>query len=1253
MAEHLDYEGVFGNDSYEERLMPLVYIDRIILENNSTPIESEQDPHIQPNRAALSLLNDPEYRQGVSESSKLGNGCLVTVDLVVKDILENDSLSSWFYDADLLKYMHVKIVQSISKQLTNNLIKGNMSALGLRRNRSLYTEKVLSLENYYDSLQSFYTRDNNGRDLVADVPLTTTFSLKDAQPKHLAYFAFCYFDIGRLTTDYNLNLYGYNNRQGILSKDIKSEIVIDNGTVVAESYVFYTPDGKIWTGAVHQRNGMWMAGREHTNLPHPILTRETVFNTKVQDFRDIDKPLEKSINLSPIESLFQKIKNPNVDKVKLEDNVSYFSKLFMSSDIGTSGQRNCNFTFSLDFETLFQQNSQFGSLFNRTAGNIEKQEVLLRSPIVSFKIYRQRVDKASSFNRIGSPVRSAPFKENVYIGSEPAPFLLIETGDVDRILKNVKSDFASIREIRLKNAENLRTFTVSDFDISNRTDGLYRYSVELTVKDGSIDYMNSLLTAFIRAKNEFELYNEICSSPDYYNQRKNSFTAGLKKHYNRMQLRDRPEVDVRNYPWVKAIARFCSFLKLLTNISNSDAQQIYQKLYSLSNATSGTPAGVNACASLLNKFESVLNTLLGDKLDLPSNSGTKSGKSSSNASFIFDSQNFDSLYDSENPDNFGINILNIDNKNAFSGPHTITVDDFLARIERENTKYFTSPTTELASVGTGAGDVPSEEFGDLNTYGASYLTPANVMNGDNVLFIGNEVTLASDVDKYTDFSLPIILEQLRKTTVVSAGQNNLAAQDFLGQQGISIMRLEDEDLNDPTSDLVSAVQALGDDDLFASDDIDYDSLGLTVSNLDMNNFAATIASDNNLLDYTRFAGDTGQISINCFNLNSDSCGTVSRYLPPGPLGIMGLDLEKIRRIPNQIKSLFFSANDTVTKVNWFGPKYDVASYYKTIFMFLWNYQTIYRVEYLSGFEESTTEGTQVTSPKWEILTFSVLENLRAESSSLVCRVVPHSDKIYALNESPLSKMPLYGSIFHIAANDISAQRINRLRPRRVSGSDLYTLLLRFGASREGSSRMNSMLYGNPSQRAPKNNSGNVKSPNKNLPNRNQVQNRIELLLDEASGVCVASIPYPERVEQETAKDEKPEALVAEPEEEKPVFIKPTPQKNPAQDDGFKESEKIAEVDVKEIDYLSDSYTLYNSLIEDFVAKAKQQNTVGSTEFSVEEEKVLEIAKLYVGNVYEIPGIEEPKKEDSIVVDNVVTLGAAGADIGRVRGDGGY
>ena len=94
MYQALDYEGIFGNDTYEQRLMPLVSIDKVTLENNSLPPEKSDNPHIVDYKSKTNIQGAVEYRQGRAQQNT--SGCYITVDLIVKDMIEKSSLSSWF-----------------------------------------------------------------------------------------------------------------------------------------------------------------------------------------------------------------------------------------------------------------------------------------------------------------------------------------------------------------------------------------------------------------------------------------------------------------------------------------------------------------------------------------------------------------------------------------------------------------------------------------------------------------------------------------------------------------------------------------------------------------------------------------------------------------------------------------------------------------------------------------------------------------------------------------------------------------------------------------------------------------------------------------------------------------------------------------------------------------------------------------------------------------------------------------------------
>jgi len=1105
----LEYEGIFGNGSYEQRLMPVVSVSKVTLENNSVTPPKSDNPHIVDYQVKTDEQRAVLYRQGTPQKNSSGKGCLATIDLIVRDMIESTELSSWFYDAELLKYMHIRVIQSSDEVLTNRLINGDMASLQEKKNLSLYKEKVLSLEKHYESTKEFYSSAESGRGSVADITYETSFQLADSQPQHLSYFAFCFFDIKELIQDYNLSLYGYNKKHGIISKNITSEIVIRKGEVVSEAYVFYTPSGKIWTGSVHKNAGIWMAGAKHSNRPHIILTRETVINSKIQDFRDIDEPLEHSINLQPIEAAIKRLgQKTSATEIKLEDKMAYLTEAFMSSDLVDS-KRRCSFTFSFDYREFFKQNSEFGKLFESLKDAQVMQEILQRSNILSLKIYRNRAEDSVSYNRLGSPVRGAIFKENSYTGSQKAPVLVIKSSDVRGILQSKKSAIGSIREVQLKNASNLRTFMVTDAEVGEQTGGLYQYTAELKIQDGSIDYLKSQFLEFTKSVKNFESYNNICSTSDYYDHKSKSFTDGLQRHYDITQRSRNSSVNPGKYPWVEAPARFCFLLGLLSGTSAVKTQTMCRKLYGLSNATSGTPAGVSAVLSLMSKVEDILANLLGDKKGVSVDVSEKSGKTSSFEKFILtDRQVFSSLYNAETPHKYGINFLDLANRNDYSGPFTITVGDYMARLEQENGKYFVNDSPKMAPLGTGAGAVPVAEFGDVLTYGATYLSPSVAYAGSDSLRSLPGAEMESNISSYTRFGTSALIAMQGSESEIRPGQSELANRNFLGLQGVSL----------PSWD-VRGAESLGLDDLrpklgeespFAQAEIDYSNAPtVPPESQGIQNLAAIFGMDAALTHgYEEGAGANSQISIECFSIAGDSCGIYGRYIDSGT---QSTDLERIRQIPNQIKSLFFSQDSEISKTNWFDRRNDVAKSFKTAMMFIWNYQIISKVEYLSGFARGgSSEGSQLSSPVWKPLTYVALEALKKENSIMLCRMAEYTDGVYKIGHSSFSKMPYYNAYFHIASNSTIAGRIKKRQPRRKKRASAYKMLLNVGILL-GASQLNvprNVLKTVLKQKKPKNGSGDVLAPNKNIPDQLIISNSIDLLLDEAGGCCTAAIPRP-------------------------------------------------------------------------------------------------------------------------------------------------
>ena len=78
-------------------------------------------------------------------------------------------------------------------------------------------------------------------------------------------------------------------------------------------------------------------------------------------------------------------------------------------------------------------------------------------------------------------------------------------GDDDKIVP-----IGFIKEIDLLNAQQMRTFSCTDFSMANVTDGEFQYSVEIELEDGTITYILNLLKKLKDQKQDLlKYYNSL------------------------------------------------------------------------------------------------------------------------------------------------------------------------------------------------------------------------------------------------------------------------------------------------------------------------------------------------------------------------------------------------------------------------------------------------------------------------------------------------------------------------------------------------------------------------------------------------------------------------------------------------------------------------------------------------------------------------------------------------------------------------
>ena len=58
-----------------------------------------------------------------SRRSKSGRGLKITLDICLKDVVEKNQISTWLYDSEFTKYLSIKVIQSTSQRLSQQLKK--------------------------------------------------------------------------------------------------------------------------------------------------------------------------------------------------------------------------------------------------------------------------------------------------------------------------------------------------------------------------------------------------------------------------------------------------------------------------------------------------------------------------------------------------------------------------------------------------------------------------------------------------------------------------------------------------------------------------------------------------------------------------------------------------------------------------------------------------------------------------------------------------------------------------------------------------------------------------------------------------------------------------------------------------------------------------------------------------------------------------------------------------------------------------
>lgn len=359
---------------------------------------------------------------------------------------------------------------------------------------------------------------------------------------NLSYFFIPYIDLNDLKNDFpDMDLQ-------ILAGDYDGDIraitagipvyqsVLLNGETKSSAKAYQTPEGTYWTGATKTTpNG------EVLSMPNErALTVIKVPNSIVQDLRPRKhaKPnLLEFKKLLTIPSSNYSNRNTASEGVKISPKKSYFSELYLSTDI--NGSARGLFMFSL--EKFLRSEAVFSALMTSKVNDISyNRKIISMSSIKTIKIFRKQVEKTlsstmeekwapekmkdgsvqlmafGSFNETGALEVEYPTGGNFTLRQEDVDF--------DNTTYNMPNGTRG----------GIRKFAFYDEELREHPTAVFQYEVELEIEDGSVSYIKDIYSNLETSIHDVEtIFNDaiqpgIPGATPHYDHKRDKFTSSWR-----------------------------------------------------------------------------------------------------------------------------------------------------------------------------------------------------------------------------------------------------------------------------------------------------------------------------------------------------------------------------------------------------------------------------------------------------------------------------------------------------------------------------------------------------------------------------------------------------------------------------------------------------------------------------------------------------------------------------------------------------
>jgi len=1068
MAAKIDFSGVFGN------ALPMAFIRNVSLMDgqlSSSRLSTDEKP--QPISSEKNIFGNTKMTLAKKKEVFLnaGKSLTVEVELALKDGLTKRGTSTWFENDTMRNNLRIRVFLCLNEKLGRRLQSGQVKRKEIQRMivQGKIIEQTIDLfDQNNKSIRDFRAEKIDGR-IAYVMPYTAVFTVDQRNPKYLALFAMTVLETGSIDAEKSVQ----NSRsRSEVQGNTTAEILIQNGSIKRTASIMRTSDGKIWAGPTHfdkTQNKYYTGAFEQVTSRQP-LTEEAVPNIVVSDYRLLEDAEAAELQLFPDqpEQRQTERKSDERDKTAGGNKTSNKESFLSGAYHSRSPLNEINFVFHLDIDKLIRFRGQYGNLLG-VVDEKAKASILSKSKIRNVRISRHRVKKGLQKGE-AADVSYEERTELIAMSSEQ------RAGSLPKSIRRSHPDatttdadprlIGAIKEVSILDRSQIRSFAVTDFDMTRRTDGLYQYNAEFDIEDGTVSFATEQLDKLKKAKIALrKFYNESMEHGNFNTTQNRStrlFEDKMKKRYPlpkrssivRGRKSDRAALineGISSAPWVRTPAVYADVLFNLTTIDEDKASSLAALLYEISSPYVGTPTGTLTALSMIESLESKVKNVLGEKqremdelnhsvLGAPQGSKVQGGKSF--RSGITLTHRFKKIFNSDILKGVGYDFLS-GGRSGNIGVRHMSVEQFRNRMVSENNRHFaggsgkSAPALEKlklsylapAVVITGGGmefDLLAETFSrklhqtalsailslkpDVGGKGKSKLNP-------NVSF-----SAAFDDGKENDISREeVISNVMDSVTLAKMGVSFISSDEYKSSYAFaspSVLVGDVDKLKVSSSTLFGPTINVTTDSVEVANTADEE---LETTDFSQREDLSPVAS----AVLAQFSGANSNLFSK--NVKVRSIDAFDRSLP---WSIVNKEVRKrrgkkrakiISRFPNQIKSLY-SQKSSNTNKNWISVKkktgIDVFADPRSLAMVYFNYQMLNRIEVFVGYKRSKITGERMmNSPKFSLMTNNIIEEATKTGKTLLCRMMPYDNSMLGFSHKKRLSLPIFDRHFTLSARN--------------------------------------------------------------------------------------------------------------------------------------------------------------------------------------------------------------------------------------------